>query len=95
MDSVFTAVHRNFALLDVVDEAWANDCLSDDGAYLEWLRLVFFKTNRGLTFVFFCCADIEVPHIAGQNDENEELNGKKILFAIAKPMLPVPTLPPS
>jgi hypothetical protein len=32
MDSVFTSVHRNFALLDVVDEAWANDCLSDDGA---------------------------------------------------------------
>jgi hypothetical protein len=31
MDSVFTAVHRNVILVDLVDEAWAADHLSDDG----------------------------------------------------------------
>ena len=30
-DAVFTSIHRKFALLELVDEAWALDCLSDDG----------------------------------------------------------------
>ena len=30
MDSVFTILHRDPFLIDVVDEAWAADCLSDD-----------------------------------------------------------------
>ncbi len=30
MDSVFSVLHRAPFLLDVVDEAWATDCLSDD-----------------------------------------------------------------
>lgn len=34
MDSVFTAVHRNVVLVDLVDEAWAADHLSDDGVPL-------------------------------------------------------------
>jgi len=32
MDSVFTSIHRSVVLLDLVDDAWAADCLSDDGA---------------------------------------------------------------
>ena len=32
LDSVFTALHRSVILLDLVDDAWATDCLSDDGA---------------------------------------------------------------
>jgi len=31
MDSVFTSVHRHIVLLDLVDDAWAADELSDDG----------------------------------------------------------------
>jgi hypothetical protein len=31
LDSVFTSVHRSVILLDLVDDAWAADCLSDDG----------------------------------------------------------------
>lgn len=34
MDSVFTSVHRSVILLDLVDDAWAADCLSDDGSWL-------------------------------------------------------------
>lgn len=30
MDSVFTSLHREPFLLDIVDETWAADCLSDD-----------------------------------------------------------------
>lgn len=30
MDSAFTSIHRSVVLLDLVDEAWAADCLSDD-----------------------------------------------------------------
>ena len=30
MDSVFTSLHREAVLLDLVDEAWTADCLSDD-----------------------------------------------------------------
>ena len=37
-DSVFTSVHRNVVLLDLVGEAWAADCLSDDGASLLFAR---------------------------------------------------------
>ena len=32
MDSTFTSLHRNVVLLDLVDETWAADYLSDDGA---------------------------------------------------------------
>lgn len=32
MDSGFTSIHRSVVLLDLVDDAWAADCLSDDGA---------------------------------------------------------------
>jgi hypothetical protein len=32
MDSAFTSIHRSVVLLDLVDDAWAADCLSDDGA---------------------------------------------------------------
>eukprot|EP00960_Hanusia_phi_P045486 757272-Hanusia_phi.AAC.1 len=35
MDSVYGAAHRNAALMDIVDEAWATDQLSDDGASLQ------------------------------------------------------------
>ena len=38
MDSAFTAIHRNVVLLDLVDEAWAADCLSDDGTMLSALE---------------------------------------------------------
>ena len=50
MDSVFTSLHRDAILLDLVDDAWAADCLSDD--------------------------DIDVPNVGGQQDENDDLNGK-------------------
>ena len=30
-DSVFSVIHRERALLDIVDDDWFNDCLSDDG----------------------------------------------------------------
>eukprot|EP00286_Rhodomonas_abbreviata_P018488 CAMPEP_0181293346 /NCGR_PEP_ID=MMETSP1101-20121128/3017_1 /TAXON_ID=46948 /ORGANISM="Rhodomonas abbreviata, Strain Caron Lab Isolate" /LENGTH=69 /DNA_ID=CAMNT_0023397929 /DNA_START=31 /DNA_END=240 /DNA_ORIENTATION=+ len=30
MDSAFTSVHRNVILVDLVDDAWASDHLSDD-----------------------------------------------------------------
>jgi hypothetical protein len=32
MDSTFTSLHRNVVLLDLVDDTWAADYLSDDGA---------------------------------------------------------------
>ncbi len=38
MDSAFTSIHRNVVLLDLVDEAWAADCLSDDGTMLSALE---------------------------------------------------------
>ena len=34
MDSTFTSLHRNVVLLDLVDDTWAADYLSDDGAPL-------------------------------------------------------------
>ena len=48
MDSVFTSVHRSVVLLDLVDEAWAADYLSDDGECRPDLLPCF--ANSSLTF---------------------------------------------
>jgi hypothetical protein len=47
-------------------------------AYLTMVRGLFQVENIFLkkTELRFSAADIEVPHMAGQTDENDELNGK-------------------
>jgi hypothetical protein len=48
MDSAFTSIHRSVVLLDLVDEAWAADCLSDDGALRAYSLALIPATARVL-----------------------------------------------
>ena len=55
LDSVFTALHRSVILLDLVDDAWATDCLSDDGAAPRLILLTNAHFSISLCRRFATC----------------------------------------
>jgi hypothetical protein len=72
-DTSYAAVSQLKRLVDIADDEWLQDHLSDDGI-MELLWFSFIEAARQLTPHRLSCSEIEVPHDfnEGADDDDDE-----------------------